>query len=465
MTFSLRTKLWKVCVRQARFGLFCWVALTLGACGGASSGTGSSKSGTQLATSNPTQGTESSAGGGLGVVCFTDVTVPDQIRAAGGDLEDRFIDGIKSIEMLDLYQAREKRGAQDTASPELMPIGDSESPHEYVLRTSKRFENFIPGISWVIDDGIQQFPPNTIFYASEGLSKINDALFEEKLAPGCVLATMALQTGLEKQSQLKIDSRLFYHPKNTKLSQAVLLLHEYFYVVARKFGSKDSALVRKIIGYLVTRTPQYRISELMTLLKQQHPANESMYQFMGAPQELLRKVVWLFLSEERRLFPVYMAKNPDDQKLLDRVHELFAQADQKCMGLPEASKKACRNAVPAKIRELPEGDAMNEARIRLSAALTPRFRLLWQFSEENRWVQQTTWLSPIAKATWDERITQLLIPALAGCEFSWNFVVHDDQSIEEMLVNDMDFYDRVNVGMSFASLAEELPDLIGPPLD
>lgn len=212
------------------------------------------------------QGTESSAGGGNAVVCFNNANIPSQIRAAGGVVDDATLDQIKSIEMLDLYRAKLPRDASSKLLPEIIDLEPNEAVDHYIHRIAERAGDYVPTILDLIDVGRSHFPGDlTYFPLMSGLRKINDANLVENLAPECLLLTMAAQLSTGQRGELALDQRLFFHKLHSKLSQAVLLLHEYLYVMARANGQTDSRGVRELISHLIVKTPKTEIGTLMAL--------------------------------------------------------------------------------------------------------------------------------------------------------------------------------------------------------
>ena len=67
----------------------------------------------------------------------------------------------------------------------------------------------------------------------------------------CALTTLAVQFKEEESYFLNIDPRLFFHEKMNVQGRAVLLRHEYIYLLTRKKGSTNSRSSRLAIAALL----------------------------------------------------------------------------------------------------------------------------------------------------------------------------------------------------------------------
>lgn len=202
------------------------------------------------------------SGGGNAVVCFDSPTIPNAIRDPqstrfGKILDDEVKNHITSIEAYDLYEARMERGLDRGQRPEVIGISESESLRDYSEKIAKRFELFFPEISRTIRFGNKAFVDTNIILRPSGLTLVhdeNDVGYIDAL--NCVVATMATQYSVGDKIFLQLDQRLFQHRLHSKLSQAVLFLHESIYYAARVLTKhEDSRNTRILIGAIINQAP------------------------------------------------------------------------------------------------------------------------------------------------------------------------------------------------------------------
>jgi len=171
-----------------------------------------------------------SSGGGNAIVCFKNDTIPKLIQADPTHwLKDEYISKIKSVEAFDLYQAKLPRGI-DSIKPDIISLAKNETPYDYVLKIKNRFQNTLPYISSIIQNGQEKLSEENIIIEPNGLLPIDDTQAVGQIdKERCVLATMAVQVNWTNSDeyQLHLDERLFNHPTHSELSKAILLLHEY----------------------------------------------------------------------------------------------------------------------------------------------------------------------------------------------------------------------------------------------
>jgi hypothetical protein len=190
-----------------------------------------------------------SSGGGNALVCFDDASIPALIRKDGGNLSNRFIPHVVSVETYDLYAARKAYGEAN-----LLPIEDDEELLQYVKEVSDQIKVLVPQLAWMIEDSAAAVPENQILNQPFGLVKVDDV---EASSPydsrRCVLATMATHYLDNGSYFLHFDERLFEHKSHSKLSKAVLLLHEFVYMGARRLGQTSSKNARELVGMLIRK--------------------------------------------------------------------------------------------------------------------------------------------------------------------------------------------------------------------
>ena len=198
-----------------------------------------------------------STGGGNAVVCFNDNAIPSAIRdpknANYQVLTDDMISNVTSVQVLDLYEALKPRGLDGSLIPDVYPIGADETPVQYVWRLAQRFNPSAPAISWMLSNSLEAFSENNTIMESHGLARIDDTNMVEQIdSRNCVIATMAAQYKAGDNSyRLHIDQRLFNHPAHSKLSKAVLLVHEFVYRYFRDQGESDSRHTRDFVAMII----------------------------------------------------------------------------------------------------------------------------------------------------------------------------------------------------------------------
>jgi hypothetical protein len=202
------------------------------------------------------------SGGGNAVVCFKKVTeaqgdrtivrnFPQEVRENGNVISDEQIKYIESIEMFDLYEAKKRRGLNPNP-PKIIQIKDTENAFEYVLRVAERFNKTVPYMEEIIKLTRQVLPENNFILEESAVRYQNDLGSVVIPNDHCVISTMAVQVNFNQFYKVHIDGRLFNHPKHSRLSQAVLILHETIYANARARGQKDSGTTRELVKQYIT---------------------------------------------------------------------------------------------------------------------------------------------------------------------------------------------------------------------
>ena len=191
------------------------------------------------------------SGGGRGRVCFSDENITEKVRKAQGFIEDQDLDYIVSIEPLDLHEAKQKRGLE-AKEPTLAQPRSGENHLSYLARLLDRLDESFPALAQKVRVSEQEFSAENLIWQDVGLLPVMD---ENTVGAynslHCTLTTMAVQYKEEGQNYLAIDQRLFYHPEHSTMGRAVLILHEYLYLVARKLGRADSRSTRLAISLLL----------------------------------------------------------------------------------------------------------------------------------------------------------------------------------------------------------------------
>lgn len=197
-----------------------------------------------------------STGGGNAIVCFDDPKIAENIRnpanPAHGKVLDEQLSHIASIEMYDLHDA-ENGTTPEGKRFQAIEVEKDESREHYIHRLRDRMYFFIPEIGNKLWTGEQTLPSSHIRIVNESLPPTNDVLPDSDGKPQCALIAMAIHTREGRAHLLKIDGRLFNHPKHSPLSQNILFLHEYLYSVAMEHGKTDSRAVRNLIGRVIVQ--------------------------------------------------------------------------------------------------------------------------------------------------------------------------------------------------------------------
>jgi len=214
-----------------------------------------------------------SSGGGNAVVCFAHPAIADRVRANGGVIQDAELEHINFIEMVDLYQARKPRGFPPRA-PEMVPISnderidDAQAISEFFQRIEKRMES-VSNEQRDTMRGLREevMVDEALRFHSNPVRQTRDADLEIELnSPACTFTTMAYNEIItERIVYIHFDERLFNlkntHTSHSRLSKAVLIMHEFFYLVARYQHPEvvSSKKTRDFLGYLITQNTGMKV--------------------------------------------------------------------------------------------------------------------------------------------------------------------------------------------------------------
>ena len=216
------------------------------------------------ALANDREGGGWSSGGGNGVVCFTQSSSASRTQRAGGLIQNNDLSKVASIETYDLFEARSPRG-MDAIEPTLIDIEAGESSRSYVERIARRLDHTVPDLARIIRQGLERFPEDQIIIHANGLQQQRDmASADEITDSNCVVTTLAAQFTSGSETYLHLDGRLMRHAKQSRLSRAVLLLHEVLYLHARLLGQTDSRSTRHLVASLITRSDSTTVQSLIT---------------------------------------------------------------------------------------------------------------------------------------------------------------------------------------------------------
>jgi hypothetical protein len=213
-----------------------------------------------------------STGGGNAVVCFNNKEIPlryrDKESPNFGSILEEYIPQIVSVEALDLFDAKMGRGFADV-KPELLLLKEGESTEEFYDRITNNFQYVHPLTAKILRFVKASLPDETVVKMQKyGVGQVDDSGFEGNLnREYCVIATMATQKKIKNRFRIDFDKRLFLHTTHSKLSQAVMVLHERLYWFERNFltpETKDSSAVRMLVSMLISVDPKVNLKEYST---------------------------------------------------------------------------------------------------------------------------------------------------------------------------------------------------------
>jgi hypothetical protein len=203
------------------------------------------------------------SGGGNAIVCFnpgsidsgdSTINIISEIRKNNNQIKNEYLKYISSIEMFDLYDAKKSRGLNQ-GQTKIIEILSTESEFDYIDKIGKLYKQDLPYIEkliaktkLILDEGSFYLAPNPI--------KHQDDIGTVTL-PGkdCTIITMAAQVNYGNYYEVHIDERLYNHPTHSKLSKAVLILHELLYSYDRKENkAKDSGATRSLVKILISKS-------------------------------------------------------------------------------------------------------------------------------------------------------------------------------------------------------------------
>jgi hypothetical protein len=225
-------------------------------------------------TSQATRGADSSGGGGA-LVCFNDPTAAQYILDHhDGLIPSEFTteEAIAFIEAYDLYYAKQGDGW-------LFDIGDRNTYLSYFLRFNPSFPAIWENMNKVLDAEMEIVEVEQPISFHDDLSdpilgeqarRVIDIVRDGKDYK-CLLTTLVAQYSANGRSNLSfvdyyeseisdtvyymVDSRLFKHPKHSKLSQDVLWVHENTYTLLRQYGQANSLNTKMLVKRFIQLGP------------------------------------------------------------------------------------------------------------------------------------------------------------------------------------------------------------------
>ena len=212
-----------------------------------------------LAMSGLAQAGIDSSGGGNSVVCFTSIAVREQVfsilnegERSGINARNPFADPaiqsqISTVESLDLYMHKLPRGQEENQIRSLFDYSQFVSRDEviaYILSRLDERNSFGVNVRDVLNYRLS-------WVASDGVAKVSDTGLPILVAPNCLIAQSAHRIG----NQVFFDRHLFRRMDN--LSQAVLVLHEAIYTIAKDQGASDALKVYEVISLLIRSDEEF----------------------------------------------------------------------------------------------------------------------------------------------------------------------------------------------------------------
>ena len=213
-----------------------------------------------------------SSGGGNAVVCFDDNAIPREIRrkdANGniidGSLLDKYIPHVTSVEILDLYEARLRKGFNKKDSKKLIEPHADEDIRDYAKRIIARTQDYLPSLYQELMKTYNELDPREATELPYGMEPVNDYNMIGRInSEYCVIATLVLQADVEskKKTYLYYDARLWdwaqiskekIQTPHSQWSKDVAYLHEIVYRAARIRGQTDSRNTRELVKLLITQ--------------------------------------------------------------------------------------------------------------------------------------------------------------------------------------------------------------------
>ncbi len=201
------------------------------------------------------------SGGGNALVCFKSAKTVSEIKKEGPYKDfilDSHLADINYIETFDLYEALKPRGFNESAKPaDLIQPFENETLYKYTTRLAGRIKSEFPFFYQKLMEKLKDMSSHRTIVTDDRIDQvydINPSTYVDK--PNCLFATLAVQMDENDLVTVYVDSKLFHHPLHSKLSKAVLYLHEAVYALARKadpIKNRDSRATRYLVALLVSR--------------------------------------------------------------------------------------------------------------------------------------------------------------------------------------------------------------------
>lgn len=311
-------------------------------------------------------GSVGTRGGGNAVVCFSDPEIPSRIRDYNsptyGQILNDYIDKISSVEILDLYEAKLRRGF-NSYTPKIIPSNPNKSVHEYIAKIQKRLNYSLVSFNEAIQRSLEKFEDANILWQPHGIQRVDDANFAGEIDTiNCVVATLALQVQKNNGLYLHIDERLYNHPKHSDLSKKVTFLHEVVYQIGMRIGHADSSGTRKMVSNIISYGENYTVQKMLNIFIEQeffeldfsveYPSLDEKFQQLQSTYvyRQAREVVWHLVDKSIEINQGYN-ENLATQDFLRRVEKILSLSSGSFPSLEFAydqmtSLKHNRNIIP-----------------------------------------------------------------------------------------------------------------------
>ena len=273
-----------------------------------------------------------SDGGGNAMVCFDNVAAADSVRKNKVLFNERLSE-VTSIETYDLFEARQPQTANGNPTP-VMPLRNSEKYEDYTAAVAERFKKTFPTASQFVNEGAKKIKKVIWTGALKDKDDMNHDL--ESGSERCAIVTMARQDAdNEGGVTLRIDKRLFDHPKHTALSRSVLYLHEAIYAKGIALGHTTSKRTRRILGLMI-RAAGVSSKELIMGL-QEFGYIASRYEATWDGEQYVSDA-YTANAARRKYLPIYAEMEKTVFKpLLKKAQQIYRAQDGKLKGKPNFS--------------------------------------------------------------------------------------------------------------------------------
>jgi hypothetical protein len=192
------------------------------------------------------------SGGGKGIVCFNNQQDLLTLRENDSVVKDEQIKNIGALQTLDL-QVSFMGGTITGTTPSLDLALSDESLKQYLNRLISKLSLLYPEIGKEINLNRETLEESIYWRINPLRPAFDENDVTDHYSEVCGLTTFALQYTIDDKVFIHIDKRLFFHPKHSVSSQAILLLHEFIYSILRKDGLNNSRPVRHIIHELLKK--------------------------------------------------------------------------------------------------------------------------------------------------------------------------------------------------------------------
>jgi hypothetical protein len=186
-----------------------------------------------------------SDGGGNVVVCFKTLAQKEKVQRQGYAVEDDDLGNIDSIDLLEIFDIKNRNSVLSDRA--LVTVnGPSEiSEAKRIFQYYERAISFsnADSFSSSFNQVIQALQSNYVF-ADRPLRRQYDSkeAINYDSRGRCLLTTIAMQAGNKQFFEMKLDGRLWRHPKFSLLNKVAVIFHETTYKMDREVTQTDDSL-------------------------------------------------------------------------------------------------------------------------------------------------------------------------------------------------------------------------------